>query len=751
MDGRTLLRNFAASLLVLALAGGAYAWQEEDGDDTPTLPETEVEADPTDTSDDDFDPTDVNGDVTSILENSVFQASPATGYLAEDSTTGSIIAVPDLSLPASVDVITRPTIDDQQILNVEDMLRNVAGAVQTGDEGQFSDGFFLRGMAVRPTDYRKNGFFDPTYTPRDFANINRVEILKGPASTLYGSGNPSGTVNVITDKPMNCTFTNFDFQPGSFGQNRYQLDTNGLANQSGTVLYRFNAAYEDADSYRDFGYLERQIFAPAVSWMPSDCTIITWEAEYVENDRRSDLGFPAVNGDPLFLPSSRFVGEPSTDFAHNRDFRTSIVLQHDFCNGWALWAGAQTLSYELPQVSTGALLGVGGPFFVREQGRIEDEAESSSLIVNLTNDTCIAGMRHRTLFGTEQIYFDESSSFSRSALVDFSGPPTPAIFDVTNPVYNNPAVFPVPFFAGATPVFRYARSGFYMQDMIDVNEHWTLLGGVRFDTINFEAERSLTTPPFGVLPQVNQTFDNVAPRAGIVYHAIPDQLSLYANYSQSFTPPTGEALLFATPGVALLKETGEAFEVGTKVRLWDPLILHVAGFHVTRNNTPFLDPNAVNFPFFYQVGEQRSQGAEVELIGQVTDRLSVIGNYAYVDTKLTDPLFPTVFYGQRQRNVPLNSASLWGRYNLIDDCCHTLGVGTGLVWVGERTADLAATLDLPAYTRLDAGVFYNRNCWEATCYFENVTDIDYATGSINTLRIFPGAPFNVRGMVGVRF
>jgi iron complex outermembrane receptor protein len=315
----------------------------------------------------------------------------------------------------------------------------------------------------------------------------------------------------------------------------------------------------------------------------------------------------------------------------------------------------------------------------------------------------------------------------------------------------------VPFFSAATPVFRYTRRGFYLQDLVDLDEHWSVLGGVRFDEVDLEAERALAfglplDPTLTPLPQINETFQAVSPRVGLVYQPIPCGLALYANYSQSFTPPTGEALLFAVD--PLEKETGEAYEAGVKTYLLDNLMLHVAGFHITRENAPFLDVDANNPqapPVFYQVGEERSQGVEVELIGQVTDRLSVLCNYAYVDTKLTDPINDDVFFGQRQRNVPYNTSSLWGRYNLIDDCCHTLGVGAGLLWVDDRTADREASLLLPSYTRFDGGLFYSRGCWDATLYLENVGDIDYATGSINTLRILPGAPFNVRGMVGVCF
>jgi iron complex outermembrane receptor protein len=233
-----------------------------------------------------------------------------------------------------------------------------------------------------------------------------------------------------------------------------------------------------------------------------------------------------------------------------------------------------------------------------------------------------------------------------------------------------------------------------------------------------------------------------------VCQLVPEALMTYFNYSRSFNPPTGQGLLFA--GAPLQAELGESYESGIKAQLLDRLVLHAAGFHVTRNNAPFLDTGAFPMPVFLQVGQERSQGAEVELLGEVTDRLSLLANYAYTDTRLTDPSTPLIF-GQRQRNVPLNSASFWSRYNLIDDCCQTLGVGLGLVYVGERTANLAATVELPSYTRWDAGLYYQRGRLSALVYVENLLDLHYAASSANELRIYPGSPIDVRAQLGWTF
>jgi len=699
-----------------------------------------VEAEPLTPSETDstfLDDSDLPG-VPSLLERSMFSSPIADGYRAESSTTGTLIDVPDLQLPMIVDLVTPATVRDQQILNVTESLRNVPAAIAVGDD-QFGDRFFLRGLEVRTRDFRRNGFLDPTFNPRDLANIERVEFLKGPASVLYGSAGPSGTVNFITKKPVDDQFSRFDFKFGSFGLDRYTLDSNGYVTGNGSILYRFNGVYENTDTFRDFGYTERYLLAPSLRWLIGENTMLTWETEVLGNRRRGDLGLPAIGGNTLALPPERFVGEPGSDFIDGVDYRTSLVLEHRFANDWSLYLGAFTGFYDFVTSQTGIIFPTPAPtFFVRDREFLDDRESSTSLIVNLAGDLCVGGVLHRLLFGTEQVYDNSDSTFSQ-ALISESG------FDVTNPIYADPpTVFP-PLFAASVPVFRQVRHGYYLQDLIEITSQWQLLAGVRFDEIDFNGERVVGGFPF---PEIHQRFERVSPRLGIVYQPLADVLTAYFNYSRSFNPPTGQGILFATD--PLQAELGESYEAGIKARLLESLVLHAAGFHVTRRNAPFLDVGAFPLPVFLQVGEQRTQGAEVELLGEVTERLSLLANYAYTDTRLTDPSTPLIF-GQRQRNVPLNQASLWARYDLVDDGCQTLGMGLGFTCVGDRSANLAATVELPSYTRWDAGLYYERGRLRSLVHIENLFDLHYAASSSNELRIYPGAPFDVRAQVGWTF
>jgi iron complex outermembrane receptor protein len=171
----------------------------------------------------------------------------------------------------------------------------------------------------------------------------------------------------------------------------------------------------------------------------------------------------------------------------------------------------------------------------------------------------------------------------------------------------------------------------------------------------------------------------------------------------------------------------------------------VAGFYTTRDNASFTTAFTT-----FQFGRERSQGAEINLLGQITDRWSAIANYAYTDTELTDPA-NAAFFGQRQRNVPLNSANLWTRYNFIQNDVQTFGAALGVVYVGDRAADLANSVVLPSYSRWDSGLYYNRGRMQSMVYIENIFDVAYAQSSVDQFQIFPGAPLNARAQISLTY
>ena len=658
--------------------------------------------------------------------------------------------------------ITRETLDDQINLEIDDVVRNAGGVISAGD-GFFADRIFIRGLEVGSRNFRKDGFLDPTIVPRDFQNVERIEILKGPASMLYGAGDPAGLVNVITKKPVNDRFANFGYTFGAYQQNRYMLDANGFGNESGSVLYRLNIAQEERDNFVDFDYLRRVQIAPVVTWLIDPSTTLTWNGEYHRDHRLGFQGTPAVGGNALFLPPDRFVGEPDNDFFRGEEFRQSLMLTHEFDNGWVWTLGGNSLFYTYPGSSTVATSDFGllpppfgfnlppaaEPNFYRLQFDSADtEEQSQSVVTNLAGEFWTGDILHKGLVGVEYNYFNSQGFFGASTPLDFGAPPFfIQQFDVTNPSYTNPPVQPL--FSLTTNAFRQQRVGAYMQDYVEVNDYWKLLGAVRFDTVDFTFDRVIDAGLLSGAGRIEENFDRVSPRAGVVYQPWGDDvLSYYYSYSQSFTPPGGGA--FQDFGQPILPVLGQGHEAGFKVLVLPDLSLTACGFHISRENDTFVTtPNVLT-----QVGEVRSQGAELNMLGQITDYWSVIANYTYTDTVVSD-LDPLID-GRRARNVPFNTANLWTRYNVFDDGYETAGMALGIVYVGDRAAALRAPdpfqaeffdVRLPEYTRWDSGLYYRRGQMNANVYMENLFDEQYAQSSVNNFQIFQGAPFNVRATI----
>ena len=326
--------------------------QATQGKELPRLPETEVVGQQPGTS---TAPAG-NGEGTgagrggSILQGGIFSSPKVEGYNADSSTAGSLVDVPNLDLPSSIDVIPEQLRQDQQALQIDELLRDIGGAVKSGNQ-QYPDDFFLRGFEIQARNYRKNGFLDPSPTPRDFADVERIEVLKGPASMLYGGGQPSGMVNLITKKPLDTAMYETGVQFGSYNLQRYTIDATGPIDTGKSLLYRINAAYEDDDSFRDFGFVERTFVSPSVTWVLDDRTTLNWEGEYSNDRRRLDTGLAAINNNPAALPSSRFLGEP-TDFQHYFDYRQTLMFTHRINEDWAWNLGGYSVFYGGPSSTT---------------------------------------------------------------------------------------------------------------------------------------------------------------------------------------------------------------------------------------------------------------------------------------------------------------------------------------------------------------------------------------------------------------
>jgi iron complex outermembrane receptor protein len=791
---RRWLLSLAFSSAVLTgtlLLEGANAQDKKDEKKTdqkpPVLPPTKVEATPT-------TPTapalgapleaPAPAPTGNPLANGGIFGSPAVqGYKADSATSGTKIDTPLINYPGTITVIPRDVIQDQQALVIDDILRNIPSAVKLNYSFNLREDFILRGFEMGQYNFRWNGFTDPSFVTRDFFNVQRVEVMSGPASVLYGAGDPVGMINFITKQPQSDPSTNFQFVFGSFNLSRYSVDTTGPIDDDARMMYRVNAFYQQNDSFRDFGWSQRTGAAPVFTFMIDQNTALTFEGSYQDVVGHADTGLIYYNG-AIQGPLNRSFNEPG-DYQHTMDYKSLISLVHKFDDNFTgriqffnddyhfrfkavVPDVGDTATYNNSVVPgyNAAIAGFGLPLLaplgptqiLRQLQEGFTDEQFYDLRAELAGKFNGFFFKNTAVVGAEVAWYHSNNTYSSSDpaqglnLASIPAVPPSFVFNFAHPVYNQASgmggVAP-----GAAEIDQ-VRYGLYASDMVEITERWKLLLGVRYDIVNTEFANSFNSVtfgfPFGFPTTDNNRIDyHVSPRVGLLYQPIPETLSFYATYTTSFDPPIGG--LFIVP-TAIAPEIGQSGEIGMKLDLFEKkLSLQAAAYIIDKRNVTTLQ----NFSTSVQLGEVRSSGAEFSAVGKITRNLSVIANYGYCDSRIvSDPGDKAVLgdlSGVRFRGVPYNNANLWLRYNLIDNDTQTLGVGVGLVYVGERPGDLEADFNLPAYTRADSGIFYKRGRFNATAYFENISGTKYYSGSFDANTITPGTPFNFRVSMGFTF
>lgn len=649
------------------------------------------------------------------------------GYRVPNATTATRTDTPLRDIPQSIQVVPRQVLEDRQVIRASDALRNVSG-VQRGNttgNADASEIFNIRGFQQFGGNLR-DGVRDGQGIT-ETANLERIEVLKGPASILYGNLDPGGIVNYVTKQPLSEPFYAVGLQVGSFGLVRPTLDFSGPLNPEGTLLYRLNAVYEKGGNFRNFDTeIERFFISPVVTWNISDRTDLTLEFEYLNDKRPFDRGIVAFGTGIADIPFDRVLGEPD-DFIERTELRAGYRFEHRFNDNWTIrnrfrfysrdTITSQTQSFGLNE-RTGEL---GRGFF-----GTETEEEAYALQTDIVGNFATGSVNHTLLFGADL------SWQTNDVLVPFA---EAASINIFNPVYRvvtRPARGQFPPEDTSFNQTQTNSFGFFLQDQITLAENLKLLIGGRFDNLDQSSTSS---------EQQDQAF---SPRVGIVYQPI-EPISLYASFSRSFQPNTR----IRFDGSLLEPIRGTQYEVGVRGEFLNGrLTTNLAAYELTRSNIPA--PDQDNPGFFIPVGEQRSRGIELDVTGEILPGWNIIASYAYTDARVTkdDNLQP----GNLIDGVPFNSASLWSTYEIQTGDLQGLGFGLGLFYVGERQGDVRNSFQVPSYLRTDASVFYRRNNWRVGININNLFNIDYieSTGQ-NRTRIDPGAPLTVRGTLSVEF
>ena len=662
---------------------------------------------------------------------------PVDGYRATRSVSATRTDTPIHEIPQSITVVPGQVVEDIAAARLEDAL-DYAGGVERGNNfgGQGLTEFLVRGFSSQ--EFYRNGFAINRGYPNmpDAATIERIEVLRGPASMLYGRGDPGGTFNIVSKQPQVEQRTVLGTQFNTEGLRRGTLDTTGALDEQAEFTYRLNLVAEGADSFRDHVESERYNIAPVLRWDLSDATAIIFEGDYLHNRHPLDRGLPRYANQQGELPRDRFLGEESAGKFSNENATTQLRIEHLLDDQWTLRGGVQYLDGSL---EGGAVENNGLAADGRTVGRNYSERwlewNDFAVQANLEGRFSALGFMHTLLTGIEYDDFNYSSRIDRSA-----GGVSAFPIDMYDPVYGQPLpAIEGPKYWDDEDLKSYA---FYMQDQVEVTDRFTLQLGARLERFEQNYVNKLSAAG-----SWDQSHNAVSPRIGAIYD-LTEALAVYANASRSFKPNRGAD----RSSQAFDPEEGIAYETGVKYDLPEHnLSVTAALFHITKENVLTADPaNVGSQSFQVAAGEVRSRGFDLSVAGNITPQWRVIGGYAYVDAEITESNSAAVPVGTRLANVPEHSFNLLDTYEFDDGALNGLGLGVGVKYVGSRKGTTTSTAyDLDAYTVVDLLAYYPlTDRVRLNLNLDNVFDEEYYERAWNVWA-YPGAPRTLQAGISI--
>ncbi|WP_277225292.1 TonB-dependent siderophore receptor [Pseudomonas indica] len=649
------------------------------------------------------------------------------GYRVERSSGATKTETPLREVPQSVSVVPATVLEDLDTPRIEKALDYAGGVARQNDFGGLTMfEYSVRGLTT--SEFYKDGFSANRgyMNTQDAASVERIEVLKGPASSLYGRGDPGGTVNIVSKRPQQERFARLDLSAGRWDRYRSTLDVNTPLDDDGSLLYRMNVVVEDNKDFRDYGASERQFVAPSLSWALTPDTRLLVQAEVVRNRQVFDRGVVAPGNHLGSVPRSRFFGEPGDGDIENDNDTLQAELEHDLSPDWTLRLASHYKRGRLHGYATEANSLAGDGFTLNREFRYRDfDWHDSITQLELRGFVETGVVEHQLLIGSEYERYTKNELLLRSRPV--------SRIDIRDPVYGQPRP---PFSTGPTgrSTDRHEKVDAYalnLQDQMRFGEKLFGVIGARYDRYEQRQEEDFRST------RQSQTQDEVTPRVGVLYQFIPE-LGLFANASRSFKPNSGAD----ASGAAFEPEQGVGYEAGLKFDLLDGRLgMTLAAFHLTKENVLTADPNDTAFQI--AAGEVRSRGVDLQLTGQPTDALRVIGAYAYVDAEVTED--NTLEPGSRLLNIPRHSGSLMTVYAFQGGDLRGLELGGAVNYVGDRAGSASDTaFELPAYTTVDLLARYrvNENL-SLGLNLNNAFDRTYYERSYSNVWIAPGEPRNL--------
>lgn len=680
-----------------------------------------------------------------------------TAYKTWNTSTATKTDTPIMQTPVSVQVVPQQVLQDQQVVIIDKALQNVSGVYMI-PVGGLQAGFSIRGFETYK--YYLDGVrVDNRSTPgsRETVDLDRIEVLKGPASVLFGRLEPGGLINLVTKRPSDIPSYAIQQQFGSFDFYRTTLNMTGPVTDDKWLLYRFDAAYQNSSGFRDLGDIEHVFLAPRLHFEPSADTQANLYVQYFHSKDPIYLGIPTLWYAPANVPIARNYSERGSQVDTHYDVRVGFDWSHSFDGNWKVTHrfDADFRDEALPAFAVPIGLNQAKCTFAlcpvsRIVNGVATQGQYFFTNVDVTGRLDTFGIEHTVLIGGDY-YNDFRTAQRRSKTTQ-----VPSI-DLFNPVHTGNLAF---LLNAPNTASNSSNAqdwyGFYVQDQAELPFGFHLLAGFRFDDAHAKdyTDTFLATPGASA---VEARQSAVKPRVGLLWRPIP-QLSLYGNYVENFSPPstTGGPTASGPNQPALKASQATQWEAGVKAELLDGrLTTTVSWFDITKTNVATPDPDPARAALGYRVltGAVRNRGWEADVSGQLLDELKIIGSIAYIDSNVLKDNSGNV--GHRLYGVPKFGGSFWAVYEPKWTPVPGLSFGAGIVSAVSVWADTANTLMLPGYTIVNLMARYAFEYEGKKVSFQinadNVTDVRYYVASGGATTITPAQPRNIMGAIRVEF
>lgn len=712
-----------------------------------------------------------------------------SSYKNTNSFIGTKTASALKEVPQSVGYVTKELILDQGATTVNEVVKNISGVNQNSSYNDFSIRGF-RATGNRNSGNLLNGMRAQTslWKQSSLANIERVEVIKGPASALFGNAAPGGVINRVTKKPLFENKNSITVGVGSWNTLKTYGDFTGPLNPKKTLLYRLNLGYEKTDSFRDLQGSESIIAAPSFSYIPNEKTHINIDFVYQNFNGKIDRGqsVPA-DGNVYSTPISRSLSA-ANDFLKENTLNTTIALTHKFSDHISLNAIYLNSSYSedmlehtqanlyYKQIGNGA-----NAFRYADPNKVMMTANqrkryfannSFNTYFNFNFNTGI--LKHKLLVGYDYFISEQKAgsssisaqgylskdktkvvnTYTTTANVLAGSVQTPTtnvpVFDLYDPIAGN-AYKDISKYIWKqntlNPYEEYSH-GVYVQEQIDISIVKLLIGLRQewfTETLNKETTKEISRQTSAFIPRV-----------GLVVEA-SENINLYSTWVKGFQPQG--ANIQSDPdryGGPFDYMKSELYEVGLKTEWFNKrLSATLAIFKITQENSLEQSPKAGKADWRVPVDEE-SNGFELDVAGQILPNFSVVANYAYTDARIVKLKEEGAIkdLNVQRPSTPRHAANLWTKYIFENGSLKGLGAGIGVSYASERLGQVgrrATAASYPDYTLLNAVLYYKVKDVQLQLNVNNVLNRTYWISGYDNLRNFPGAPRNINASVTYRF